>query len=140
MNTRGFTLVEVMIVMIVVTILGSIAIPSYTQYLKKSARKEAQQLLLQAAVRQETHLVRNGRYATDMSSLGYASDSVATDSGRYTVSVSSGDNSSYTLAAKPTSTGGQSDDRCGTFTLNHFGERGISTSADPAPSAKECWN
>ncbi len=140
MKNRGFTLVEVMIVMVVIAILGAIAMPSYTQYLKKSARKEAQQLLLQAAVRQETHLVRNGRYAANMSDLGFASNSVATDSGRYTVSVSASTNSSYALAAAPTSKGGQDSDRCGTFTVNHFGERGISTTADPAPTADECWH
>jgi type IV pilus assembly protein PilE len=140
MKNKGFTLTEVMIVMAVVTILGTVAIPSYTGHLKKSARQEAKQLLLQSAVRQETHLIRNGQYANNMTSLGYGGNSVATDSGRYNVSVSASSTSSYTLSATPTSTGNQNSDPCGTFTLKHTGERGISTSADPAPTAKACWN
>ena len=47
---------------------------------------------------------------------------------------------SFTLSAAPTSIGGQDGDPCGTFTINHLGERGIATSATPAPTATACWN
>jgi len=140
MRQQGFTLVEIMIAMVVIAILGAIAMPSYTSYMKKSARQEARQLLLQAAVRQETRLVRTGSYAASMSALGYAADSVPAGSGRYTVTVSAATANSYTLAATPTTKGGQNNDPCGTFTVNHLGERGITTAANPAPSAQTCWH
>ena len=140
MRQRGFTLVGVMITMIVIAILGAIALPGYSSYMKKSARQEARQLLLQAAVRQETQLIRTGSYATGMSALGYDSDNVPVASRRYTVAVAASTANSFSLSATPGSKGGQNSDPCGTFTVNHLGERGISTSASPAPTVKSCWN
>ncbi len=140
MKQYGFTLTEVMITMVVITILGAIAIPSYSSHMKKSARQQARELLLQAAVRQETQFMRTGSYAASMRALGYAGNTVPVGSGRYNVTVTASTANSFTLSAAPTSVGGQDSDPCGTFTVNHLGERGIVTSATPAPSATVCWN
>ena len=136
---RGFTLIELVITMVVITILGAIAIPGYTGYLKKSARQEARQLLLQAAVRQETQRIRSGSYATAMTALGYDDGIVFTGSGRYRVAVGTGTPTRFTLTATPTGKGGQDSDPCGTLTINHLGERGITTTASPAPTVASCW-
>ncbi len=140
MKPQGFTLVEMVIVLIILGVLSAVAIPSYSDHLRKSARQEAKQLLLQAAVRQETQLLRTGAYAATMTALGYDADTVATGSGRYTVQVQSSSATGFVLAATPTGKGGQDDDPCGAFTVNHLGERGITTSATPAPTARSCWN
>ena len=54
---RGFTLVELLITIVVVGILVSIAYPAYTEHLRKSRRAEAQQVLMDIALRQQQPLL-----------------------------------------------------------------------------------
>ncbi|MGD2130566.1 MAG: type IV pilin protein [Lysobacterales bacterium] len=60
----GITLMELMIVLVIIAILVSIAYPSYIQYVRKSKRGEAQQLLLNWAINQEIFRSNNPQYAT----------------------------------------------------------------------------
>ncbi len=50
---KGFTIIELMIVLIIVAILVALAYPSYIQYVRKAKRGEAQQLLLNWSINQE---------------------------------------------------------------------------------------
>jgi len=59
----GFTLIELMIVVTVVGILAAIAYPSYSRYIVKSRRSDAQIALLQAAATQEKFFSDCGYYA-----------------------------------------------------------------------------
>ena len=52
-NRKGFSLVELMIVVTIVGVLVALALPSYTRYARKANRGEAQQLLLNWANNQE---------------------------------------------------------------------------------------
>ena len=52
-NFRGFTLIEVIIVVAIIAILVALALPSYSRYVRKANRGEAQQLLLNWANNQE---------------------------------------------------------------------------------------
>jgi len=61
---RGFTLVEVMIVVAIVAILVALALPSYSRYVRKANRGEAQQLLLNYANNQEIWRANDVNYAT----------------------------------------------------------------------------
>lgn len=63
-NRKGFTLIELMIVIGIVAILVALALPSYTQYIRKANRGEAQQLLLNWANNQEIWRANNTGYAT----------------------------------------------------------------------------
>jgi type IV pilus assembly protein PilE len=60
----GFTMIELMIVLIIVAILLALAYPSYIQYVRKSKRGEAQQLLMNWSVNQEIWRSNNPQYAT----------------------------------------------------------------------------
>ena len=63
-SEKGFTLIELMIVVAVVAVLAAIAYPSYQEYVMRSRRLEGQSLLNEAAARQERWRAQNGTYLT----------------------------------------------------------------------------
>ena len=65
---KGFTLVELMIVIAIVAILVALALPSYSRYIRKANRGEAQQLLMNWANNQEIWRANNTEYARNQSS------------------------------------------------------------------------
>jgi len=75
----GFTLVELMVVVVIVAILASIAIPSYTGYISGARRDLAQQQLLEIQSRQEQHFMDNKTYAASLSELGFDANVIGTD-------------------------------------------------------------
>jgi len=68
----GFTLVELMIVVVIATILVSVAIPAYTSQTRKSRRTEAKTAVLDLASREERYFSTNNQYTNDPTLLGYA--------------------------------------------------------------------
>jgi type IV pilus assembly protein PilE len=62
-SARGFTLIELMIVVAVVAILAAVAFPAYTQYVEQTRRADAQSALLNAAQNLERCFTRNNSYA-----------------------------------------------------------------------------
>lgn len=122
---RGFTLIEVMIVVVIVGILASIAYPSYQEYVNRSNRAEGQAFLSDIAARQERYFSQNNAYVTtdtDRSKLGLTGNQSANQ--RYTVSFTSvANDGGYTLTATPNFT----ETRCGNLVLNAKGVRSVST-------------
>jgi len=64
-GNKGFTIIELMIVLVIVAILLAIAYPSYVNYVRKANRGEAQQLLMNWAINQEIFRSNNTSYAPD---------------------------------------------------------------------------
>ncbi|MBX2881160.1 MAG: type IV pilin protein [Granulosicoccus sp.] len=133
-KNKGFTMVELLIVVAIMGIITAIAIPSYSGYVTESRRTDAKTLLLEAAGEQTRFFSENNSYAASMTAMGYSDNSEPTESGHYTVSVTASTASSFTLTA--TAVGDQtSDTECGNLTINSVGiktESGTGTNAD-------CW-
>ena len=128
----GFTLIELITAVAVVAILTALAVPSYRQYVLRTNRMEAINILLEVASCQERIYVRLNQY--DANRCGAAA---TTANGLYTVSMgTSNANQNYTLTA--TALGGQANDSCVNLTLTDQGIRGTSASNVAADIAK-CW-
>ncbi len=70
-TSRGFTLIELMIAVAIVSILAAIAYPSYTSYVRKGKRATAQAALLDLASKQQTYLLDRRAYTDTLSNLGF---------------------------------------------------------------------
>ncbi|MEH6617468.1 MAG: type IV pilin protein, partial [Porticoccus sp.] len=70
-KSRGFTLIELMIVVAIVAILVGIAMPNYREYVLRSNRAVAKGALLEVASRQEQYFLNNRSYTHLLADLGY---------------------------------------------------------------------
>lgn len=131
-NNKGFTLIEVMIVVAIIGILAAIAYPSYDEYVKRGNRTEGQAFLQDVAARQERYFSQNNAYITDVDDidkLGLSDANSPTD--KYIITLADG-GGGYTLTAVQQF----SDTKCGNLTLNALGEKGR-TGTDKTED--ECW-
>ena len=74
---RGFTLIELMIVVLIVAIIAAVAVPSYSSFIVRSNRGAATDLITQIMFQQERAQTRQRTYTTDLTSLGYVLENVA---------------------------------------------------------------
>ena len=138
----GFTLIEVLIVVVIVGILLSVALPGYQESMRKGRRADAKAALMDVANKQERLMLDRSRYTADMTELGFAADPMISEEGHYSVDrVVSGtcpvaSLTCYALQATPVAGGAQAGDtRCAAFTLDSTGEKGATGTAP----AGECW-
>ena len=135
--TRGMTLIELMIVVALIAILGSIAVPSYQSYVMKARRADARGALTNAAQMMERCSTENPStgYSTAACTAGYPR---ASENGHYTIAPSADPEvSTYTLRATPV--GSQAVDACGKFTLTHTGKRDVLVPAGSNKTWADCW-
>jgi prepilin-type N-terminal cleavage/methylation domain-containing protein len=69
-NRKGFTLIELMIVVVIIGILAAIAIPKFNQASARAKEKEADGILKQIYTLQNTYFAEHGAYATSYGSPG----------------------------------------------------------------------
>ena len=67
---HGFTLIELMIVVVIVAILAAVALPAYNDSVRKSRRTAAKTAVLDMASREEKFYTTNNAYASTASNLG----------------------------------------------------------------------
>lgn len=140
----GVTLVELMVVMVIIAVLMSVAVPSYRQYTLRANRAEGQSLLLQLSANQERWYLNNNTYANNAqltqappNGLGMVAVS---ESGFYNLAITAADAASFTAVA--TASAGQADDTdCDVLAIDATGRR----YAGPGPAfstnnnLEKCW-
>jgi len=141
---KGFSLVELLVVLVIVGILASIAYPSYRDYITRARRSDGQASLLDLANRMERYYSEQNTYQTATIGTGNATDIIAsnqTPEGWYTLSITAANGSSYTLQATPNGVQGTSDTICQSLTINNIGVKGVATGPAGAPTgtAATCW-
>tara|TARA_R110002049_G_scaffold232874_15_gene405457 strand:- start:569 stop:1021 length:453 start_codon:yes stop_codon:yes gene_type:complete len=137
-TSRGFTLIEVMIVVVIVGVLLGIALPGYQSSMEKGRRSDARAALLDAANRQEQYMLDRGTYTADMEDLGYSEDPAISQDGHYSVAAAACDGGAitrcFTLTATPRSDSPQTyDTNCSEFELGSDGSK------SSQPDEENCW-
>lgn len=138
MYQKGFTLIEIMIVVVIVGILASIAYPNYTDYLLKSARAEGKSHLLSAMQAQERHYSQTMSYTEDIDDLPGISATSSTQ--KYTLSIEkcgdSEDTKRCVLMKVTPLNGAASDPKCGVLSID---SRGLKEATGSKKDDDYCW-
>ena len=133
MRNRGFTLIELMIVVAIVGILAAVAYPSYVSQTQKSRRADAKTALITGAQQMERYFTQNNTYV-GATAGATAADTVpaTTSNGYYAITLGGLGAAAYTLTATPGAA--QASDPCGTLTYNETGTKTVSGS-----TVAYCW-
>lgn len=118
MKTKGFTLIEMLIVIAVIAILATIAYPSYTRYVERTRRADGREIAMRVAAAQERFYTNRNTYTSDIpGDLGLP---LTSEKGYYGIAAALGaGGQTYILTITPL--GVQSTDKCGNLTINNVG-------------------
>jgi type IV pilus assembly protein PilE len=152
-NQRGFTLLELMIVVVIIAIISALAIPSYLKYVQRTRRSDGQSALLNTQQAEEKFFYRCSRYGSldEIFAIGGPTCTQAMVAGAarnspqnfYSISITNiltAPQVGYTLSATPQ--GVQANDPCGILSVDNNGTRGAA--GDPAFGTDgdnlRCWH
>lgn len=145
-GVRGFSLIELMIVVAIIAVLSAIAIPTYTKYMQRSRRSDAYAALSQAqGVLERCYALTYDYGNASAGQKGCAPVTTTSPSGYYTISLtfpggSSAPYSSYTLTATPAAGSPQaSDTTCASISIDSANQKtALDASGDNESST--CWD
>jgi type IV pilus assembly protein PilE len=127
-RAHGFSLIELLIVIVIVGLLVGIAVPGYRQYVQRANRGDATAALLRIGAAQERFYLQNGRYAADTDEMRDAPPGglgiEGTERNFYVLTMTDGDAVGFTATATVREGGSQGDDEdCWSFQINEQGQR-----------------
>ena len=128
-SKRGFTLIEIMIVIAIIGIVITIGYPSLTEYVKKGRRADMVSTLSEQAQILERFYSKNNVY-TGVTGLSTGNDF-------YTITPTITDQTFLLTATRKTGTA-MATDKCGDFTLTNTGVRSMNN-ATTGLTTKDCW-
>lgn len=132
-RTSGFTLIEVMIVVVIIGIIAAIAYPAYTRHVQDTRMATAQADLMELAQWMERQYSLNNSFTgLTTGNLPFSASPKDGNTTAYNLTLGNVTANTYTLTATPT--GPQVGHGCGTLTLNQAGAR----TPDPATNPN-CW-
>ena len=121
-KSKGFTLIELMIVLVIVAILAAVAFPAYRESVRRGNRRAAQAAMMEIVNQEHQYFVANRVYA-DTATLGYALDTDVDTNYNFAIALDAGPPPGFTVTFTPQ--GGQASD--GNLTVNSVG---VKTPAD----------
>jgi type IV pilus assembly protein PilE len=138
-RNRGFTLIELMVVVAIIAIIAAFAVPNYLRYGIRARRVDGQNLLVRVADAQERYYAINNHYGS-LDQLGYTSAAAKlSEKAYYELSMDPASDSTsamaYIATATPVAGGPQTKDDCGALTISNTGEKG---QAGPTTNGS-CW-
>jgi type IV pilus assembly protein PilE len=143
----GFTLIELMVVVLTISVLAAIAVPTYQVQVRKGRRTDAKTALLDLAAREERYYAASNGYTSDTGLLGYATATGSTNwttipavgSGYYQVSVTSTATTFTASASVVSGTPQVNDTACQYFSVDNTGTQMAGTSSSTAATGSTCW-
>ena len=137
---RGFTLIEMIVVMAIIGILFAIAAPAYRRSILKSNRSDAQITLTRLATLEERYYFRENNYTgsfADIVTGATAGQPISSDDGNYSIALTvTAGGTGWSMTA--TAVGNQlKDTECKTLTLTSLGAKTATNSSNAASSV--CW-
>ena len=140
----GFTLIELMVVVAIIGVLGTIVIPSYYNQVQKSRRTDAKASLMLVAQQLERCFTEKNSYAPpgededENAGCRDYTGGVDSNEGFYTVTATAQNASAFTLQA--TAKGAQADDtNCYHFILDNLGQKISKDNAETPNPTTNCW-
>lgn len=137
-RSRGFTLLELVVVTAIAAILAALAVASYGRYAFRARRADAKHMLMTIAQGEERWYATYNRYTDDLSKFGYADPPISPHANyEATLVVDGKDAQVYVASAIPINN--QADDICGSLTIDNAGNK-TPDRTDPAAHANgNCW-
>lgn len=130
--TFGFSLVELLITLAIISILACIAYPTYTNYLVKARRASVAIALFDIAAKLEEYYAKNNSYSNaTIDNLGVKNENYRNF---YEIKLSTYKNT-YNIQAVPFGSQANNDPECGTLTLDQIGNKNITGSG----KSEDCW-
>lgn len=135
-KAHGFSLIELMIVVVIIGVLAAVAIPAYQNYLTKGRREDGKAKIMEVAQRLERYYSERLTYVTNATSLGYSAATVTSDKGNYVLTITAsaaGIGSGYRITAVPQGIQLAKDTACGNLIYNSDNTRSVSG------TGTNCW-
>lgn len=145
-SMRGFTLIELMIVVAIAGVLAALAYSSYSKSVMKAHRSDVKTALLDLASREERYFSLNNQYANSFTTLGFSN---STSSGTkldidnssgvavYTITLSQTTTQDWSAVAAPQNS--QSGDSCGSYNLSNLGNPSVTPPSGSSDTTATCW-
>lgn len=141
-KSRGFTLIELMVVVSIIAIIAALVYPSYRENVRKARRADAQGVMFELTQWMERFYTENGRYhetraGTDVKTLVPTFLLASPKEGGtkfYNFALTNLAARTFTIVATPAA--GQTGDKCGKLTLTQAGAKGMQSASVPVD---KCW-
>ena len=131
---KGFSLIEILVVLALMAVLTGLALPGYQAYLQRARRSDAREALMRGAQWLERVASIHGQYPE---AAAFPATLSLSGAGHYRIRYApSADLAAYTLTALRL--GVQAQDRCGDFVFDQAGQRSL---LNPAlgSAQTDCW-